>query len=189
MLSAVFLNLFCPISNSNLALTHLSYPNSSKIQYIFVISPSLFWSLMFSPWTFSKETSLLPLTLAAKLHPFSLLASHQISQCLQLDLWAVSWRAAGTMSSESYSLMMWSALLWFLVNPSWQVHLANAPAHTAVIIIESTKLDLVFQVHISALVTAVFCYLSIFNLQTTVHIIFPVAFEMCGRVCVFKSEV
>lgn len=101
-----------------------------------------------------------------------------------MDLWAISWRAAGTMSSASYSLMMWSAFLRFLVSRSWQVHLANAPAHTAVIIIESTKLDLVFQVHISALVTAVFCYLSIFNLQTTVHIIFPVAFEMCGRVCV-----
>lgn len=80
--------------------------------------------------------------------------------------------------------MMWSALLWFLVSSSWQVHPANAPAHAAVIIIESTKLDLVFQVHISALVTAVFCYLSIFNLQTTVRIIFPVAFEMYGRVCV-----
>lgn len=80
--------------------------------------------------------------------------------------------------------MMWSAFLQFLVTQSWQVLLTNTPAHTAVIIIESTKLDLVFQVHISAEVTAVFCYLSIFNLQTTVHIIFPVTFEMCGRVCV-----
>lgn len=80
--------------------------------------------------------------------------------------------------------MMWSALLWFLVSSSWQVHPANVPAHAAVIIIESTKLDLVFQVHISALVTTVFCYLSIFNLQTTVRVIFPVAFEMYGRVCV-----
>lgn len=80
--------------------------------------------------------------------------------------------------------MMWSAFLQFLVSQSWQVRLANAPANTAVIIIESTKLDLVFQVHISPLVTAVFCYLSTFNLQTTVHIIFPVAFETCGRVLV-----
>lgn len=80
--------------------------------------------------------------------------------------------------------MMWSAFLQFLVSQFWQVRLANVPANTAVIIIESTKLDLVFQVHISPLVTAVFCYLSIFNLQTTVHIIFPVASEMCGRVLV-----
>lgn len=101
-----------------------------------------------------------------------------------MDLQGISWIAAGTMSSVSYSLMMWSAFLRLLVSQSWQVHLANAPARTAAIIIESTKLDLVFQVHISALVTAVFCYLSVFNLQTTVHVIFPVASEMCGRVCV-----
>lgn len=89
--------------------------------------------------------------------------------------------------------MMWSAFLQLLVSQSWQAHPANVPANTAVIIIESTKLDLVFQVHISPLVTAVFCYLSIFNLQTTVHIIFPVALEMWRRVLVYirgtKSQI
>lgn len=84
MLSAVFLNLSSLISNCNLALTHLGNTNSSKIQYIFVISPSLFWSLVFSPWTFSEETSLLPLTLIANLYPFSSLVTNQKSWCLQL---------------------------------------------------------------------------------------------------------
>lgn len=173
MLSTAFLNLSSLISNCNLALT----PPKSNIflQFPLLCSgdfPKLAKGKHPSchrPWqqTIPSVWCLPTNQLVSSAGP----VGHQLESCRYYVSRELFFDDVVSLSSVSSK-------------PVWQVCLANVPANTAVIIIESTKLDLVFQVHISPLVTAVFCYLSIFNLQTTVHIIFPVAFEMCGRVLV-----